>query len=54
MASRSAPTLVDVETPIVFDIKDFPHQVFKKYPQIAKVDDSIGAFLRVPDDILYV
>lgn len=54
MASRSAPTLADVATPIVVDIKDHPCPKFKQCPQIAKVDDSINTFSRVLDGVLYV
>lgn len=54
MPSGSALALIDVVVPIVVDIKDRLHLVFKKYPQIMKVDDSVSAFSRVLDDVLYV
>lgn len=52
MAFGFAPFLVDVATPVVVDIKDHPHPEFKRCPQIAKVNDSIGAFSRVIDGVL--
>lgn len=54
MASGSTLTLVGVATPIVVDIKDRPCLIFKKCPQIAKVDDSVDTFSRVRDEVLYV
>lgn len=54
MASGSTFTLVGVATPIFVDIKDHPHPVFKQCPKIVKVNDSIGAFSRVPGRVLYV
>lgn len=54
MASGSTSTLVGVATPIFVDIKDHPFPIFKKWPQIAKVNDSIDAFYKVPEGVLYV
>lgn len=54
MAFGSAPTLADVATPIMVDIKDCPRPEFKQCPQITKVDDSISAFSKVLDGVLYV
>lgn len=54
MAFGSSPAPVGVATPIFVDIKDRPHPIFTQCPQIAKVDDSISAFSRVPDGVLYV
>lgn len=54
MASGSYPTLVDVATPVVVDIKDRPRPKFKQCPQSAKVDDSTDTFCRVLDGVLFV
>lgn len=54
LASRSASTLVGVATLVFFDIMDSPHLVFKQCPHIAKVHDSVSAFSRDPDGVLYV
>lgn len=54
MASRSSPALLDIATSIMVDIKDCSRLEFKKFPHIAKVDDSIDGFSSVPDGVLYV
>lgn len=54
MASGSAPALANVDVPVVVDIKDHPYSEFKQCPQILKVDDSIAAFSRVPNRVIYV
>lgn len=54
MASGSSPTLADVATPIVVEIKDHPCLEFKQCSQIAKVDDSIDTLSRVSNKVLYV
>lgn len=43
-----------MDTPIVVDIKDRPRLIFKQCPQILKVNDSINAFYRVIDRVLYI
>lgn len=50
----SSFTLAGVATPIVVDIKDHPCPVFKQWPHIVKVNDSVDAFSRVPEGFLYV
>lgn len=54
MAFVLAPTSVGLDTPITVDIKDHPRPVLKKCPQIVKVDDSIGAFSRVPNKVMHI
>lgn len=54
MASGSFPTLVDIASLFVVDIKDPPCPILNNCPQIAKVNDSINAFSRVPDGVTYV
>ena len=38
----------------VCNISDIPRYNFKIYPYISPVDDLVGAFSRVPDNILHV
>lgn len=54
MASGSSSTLVGVATHNLVDIKDHPCPIFKQFPQIAKVNNSVGTFSRVPEGFLHV
>lgn len=53
MASgSSAPTFI--ANPTIVKVKDRLRPIFKEVPQIAKKEHSVGAFSRVPDDMMYV
>lgn len=53
MASGSlAPTFI--ANPTIFKVKDRLRSVFKEVPKIAKKEDSVGAFSRVPNDMMCV
>lgn len=50
--SSSVPTFI--ANPIVVEVKDRPRPIFKRYLHIAILDDSVGAFSRVPKGGVYV
>lgn len=50
--SSSAPTFI--ENPSFVKVKDYPRSIFKQCSHIATLDDSVGAFSRVPEGVVYV
>lgn len=53
MASRSSdPTFI--VNPTIVKVKDRLRPIFKELPLIAKKEDSVGAFSRVLDGVMYV
>lgn len=48
----SAP--IFITNPAIIKVKDRLRPVFKEVPQIAKKEDSAGAFCRVPEGVMYV
>lgn len=52
MASSSTPEFI--ANPIVVEVVKHPRPVFKLVPKIAKKDDNIGAFSKIPKEVVYV
>lgn len=52
VGSSSTPTFI--ANPTVVEVKDRPMPIFKPCPHIFTLDDSVGAFSRVPEGIVYV
>lgn len=54
MTSRSSSAPTFIVNPTIVEVKDRLRPIFKEVPQIAMKEDSTSAFLRVPDDVVYV
>lgn len=52
VGSSAIPTFV--ENPTVVEVKDRPRPIFKQYPHVATLEDSVGAFSHVPEGVVYV
>lgn len=52
MASSSAPEFIS--NPTVVEVIKYPRPVFQLVPEIAKKDDNIGAFSKIPKGVVFV
>lgn len=43
-----------MKNPIVCDVSERPRYMFKKHPFISQVDDPLGAFSRVLENVLHI
>lgn len=54
MEAGSSSIHVSIANPTVIEVKDCPRPIFKWYPHVATLEDSVGAFSHILKEFVYV